>query len=142
MTEHGTTSVQDALEPTIWYFAYGSNMRSSVMAKRSLKPLATERFVVPTHELTFDVFGVPYSEPAMASIKIRSTCAKYRHAVHGVAYRLSKTDYTQLVVSEGAGVAYDEIEVNGYLIGSKDKLAARTLVATLAPGKSLAPPTF
>ena len=112
------------------------------MAKRSLKPLATERFVVPTHELTFDVFGVPYSEPAMASIKIRSTCAKYRHAVHGVAYRLSKTDYTQLVVSEGAGVAYDEIEVNGYLIGSKDKLAARTLVATLAPGKSLAPPTF
>lgn len=122
-------------------------MRSSVMAARGIYPSATKKVVAPSHILTFDVFGVPYGEPAMASIA--DTCLNHSAvatpvepppmAVHGVAYCLSPEDYLRLVISEGAGIAYREINVEAYLMPShededvivdKGKLIiARTLVA-------------
>lgn len=131
-------------EDKIWYFAYGSNMRSSVMAGRGIIPSAVENVVVPTHILTFDVFGVPYSEPAMASIFKPPQPAIVRHEqamdsnaatvtvqppVHGVAYLLSHRNYRSLVVSEGAGIAYRETEVDAYRIYGQSKIVVRTLVA-------------
>src|SRR3569833_4454868 len=55
----------------VWFFAYGSNMKSSVMERRGITPLAVQRLCVPSHVRTFDVFGAPFSEPAMASIAER-----------------------------------------------------------------------
>lgn len=128
----------------IWYLAYGSNMLSSVMTRRGITPSAVENVVVPSHILTFDVFGVPYSEPAMASIvkAPRPTGVRHEQAtesnaadsnipppVHGVAYLLSRQNYLSLVVSEGAGIAYREVEVDAYKIHGGSKIVARTLVA-------------
>jgi hypothetical protein len=122
--------------PGIWYFAYGSNIMQSVMDSRGVTPCAVEKVVVPSYILTFDVFGVPYSEPAMASIAKRSVMPKEASqpeppAVHGVAYLLSPAQYTKLVVSEGAGIAYVEIEVDAMVLSSEPPkaIATRTLVA-------------
>src|SRR4051794_26625901 len=113
--------------PNVWYFAYGSNMKSSVMAGRNIVPLAVKPVYAPRYYLTFDIFGVPYAEPSFASV------AEFPHAAqkkdktlqlnigpktasvppaHGVAYLLSPTDYNRLVVTEGGGVAYDEISLD------------------------------
>jgi hypothetical protein len=103
----------------IWYFAYGSNMRSSGMSARGIVPLMARAVVVPSCVLCFDIFGIPYSEPAFASIRPRddhaTTDTKADHVdippVHGVAYLLSNEGYRRLVLTEGAGVGYDEIVV-------------------------------
>ena len=122
--------------PGIWYFAYGSNIMQSVMDSRGLTPCAVERVVVPSYILTFDVFGVPYSEPAMASIAKRSVVHEEvdqpeRPAVHGVAYLLSQAQYRELIVSEGAGMAYVEVEVDATVLSSEPQrvIVTRTLAA-------------
>lgn len=126
----------------IWYFAYGSNLRSSVMAGRGITPFAVEKVVVPSHILTFDVFGLPYSEPAMASVARHPATSHDNRAVkcnavpeteplpvHGVVYLLSHQDYLRLIVSEGAGIAYRETEVDAYQICGGGKIVAQTLMA-------------
>ncbi|MCJ1251408.1 hypothetical protein MMC30_008641 [Trapelia coarctata] len=128
-------------EGEVWYFAYGSNMRTAVLKKRGVIPSAGRRVVVPTHVLTFDVFGVPYSEPAMASIVrhrdvVGSENAESRPpAVHGIAYLLSNADFTRLVIAEGAGIAYEVVPVTGHLLEDSDsdewprEMVLQTLVA-------------
>lgn len=111
-----------------WYFAYGSNMRSAVMQNRGVMTLAREIVVVPSHVLSFDVFGVPYSEPAMASITLSGERARPPDhvsnppppPVHGVAFLVSHADYVRLLVSEGAGTAYEEVELEAIPIASRD----------------------
>jgi gliotoxin/aspirochlorine biosynthesis gamma-glutamylcyclotransferase len=118
--------------PLVWYFAYGSNMRSSVMSSRGLHIAASQPVVVPSHILTFDVFGIPYTEPAMASITLRisSRPAEQLPDVHGAVYLLSHSDFARLVLSEGAGTAYREIEVEAHVLGPEQRvIKARTLVA-------------
>jgi hypothetical protein len=117
--------------PKIWYFAYGSNMKSSVMTGRGIKPLDIKSVVAPKYYLTFDIFGVPYAEPSFASVAefsdaiVKKEKNLYLHLgltaipvppVHGVAYLLSAQDYHRLVVTEGGGVAYDEISLEAIIL--------------------------
>ncbi|KAK2052750.1 hypothetical protein LY76DRAFT_598380, partial [Colletotrichum caudatum] len=97
----------DGRDP-VWYFAYGSNLHPSVMARRGITPLNARCVSVPSHVLVFDVFGVPYSEPAMAGIQQKPAGCD-TPAVHGVAYLLSASDYERLRVSEGAGTGYRDV---------------------------------
>ena len=117
------TSLEDTRK--IWYFAYGSNMRASVMQNRGIAAIAKEIAVVPSHVLSFDVFGVPYSEPAMGSITRRKDLpldkANYVPSVHGVACLVSHADYVRLLVSEGAGTAYKEVELDAFIIPVGEK---------------------
>ena len=143
------TGVGDA--DNIWYFAYGSNMRASVMENRGVKVVAGEGAVILSHVLRFDIFGVPYSEPAMASIapveSLPSDQTKILPPpVHGVAYLVSHADYVRLLISEGAGTAYEEIELQAQLLDrSKDVetearvITVKTLVARY-PFRQSAPP--
>ena len=121
----------------IWYFAYGSNMRASVMQNRGITALAKEIAVVPSHTLSFDVFGVPYSEPAMGSITSRKE-ANYLPSVHGVAYLVSHADYVRLLVSEGAGTAYKETKLDAVVIptgkGDGNEVEAEGEVVKLSRG--------
>lgn len=130
---------------TVWYFGYGSNIRSASMRKRQISPLQTKPVVVPSHILTFDIFGIPYAEPAFASISAYSEdelgLTKSKEyvqspervpAVHGIAYQLTTQDYRSLVLSEGAGVGYDEVEVEALPISptrTQEKIMVRTLKA-------------
>ena len=144
MTANVSSPFSVATASEVWYFAYGSNMRPSVMTNRGLSPLATEKALIPSHVLTFDVFGVPYSEPAMASIAegpTSSICESYGDSskippVHGIAYLLPLAEYKNLVISEGAGIAYRESELTGCLLAAQGihgnvqrKIVMRTLVA-------------
>ncbi|QGI65294.1 hypothetical protein CEK26_009245 [Fusarium fujikuroi] len=97
----------------VWYFAYGSNMASTTLIRRQLSPKDSRPVVVFSHVLCFDVFGVPYKEPAMAGIRERTPVddTKATPSVHGMAYLLSREEYHRLIVSEGAGVAYVEMEL-------------------------------
>ena len=111
----------DASQGTVWYFGFGSNMKSTTMTSRGIKILDKKVVKVPSHILTFDVFGLAYSEPSMASI------AKYTYSapvdnddirdrppdVHGVAFHITAADLTRLIASEGGGVAYREIMIAG-----------------------------
>ena len=115
------------------------------MANRGLTPKACTTMVVPSYTLTFDVFGMPYTEPAMASIaKVSGLACEEADsdsskppAVHGVAYLLPSADYSRLIAAEGAGTAYEEIEIEGFVLqeagekGSKNRrtIRARTLTA-------------
>lgn len=107
------------------------------MAARGLHPSAIKKVIVPSHILTFDIFGVPYGEPAMASIAdirsnppaVATTVEPPSLAVHGVAYYLSSEDYLRLVISEGVGIAYRETNVEAYRLDNGQLIIARTLVA-------------
>ncbi|KAL8911348.1 MAG: hypothetical protein Q9171_003475 [Xanthocarpia ochracea] len=121
-----------------WYFAYGSNMRSSVMQGRGLTILAAEMVKIPSHQLSFDIFGMPYSEPAMASICLAGSQRRppeqgSNPPVHGIAFLLSQADYVRLLVSEGAGTAYEDVELDAtsfYAVRGVDTtIQVHTLVA-------------
>jgi hypothetical protein len=108
-------------------------MKSSVMQGRGIIPLEVRRARVDGYVLTFDVFGLPYSEPSMASIAPYTRTEELQHVpdVCGVAYLLSSVDFKRLVGSEGGGVAYDEIEVEGNSWRSEEpeQIRMHTLVA-------------
>ncbi len=121
----------------VWYFAYGSNMSDAVMGRRGLHPIQAHNAVAPSHRLIFDVYGVPFSEPAMASIEDRPPDAE-GPPVHGVVYLLTEDDYARILVSEGAGIGYHEtgirvqaVAVDGNRIpkSGPTMIDARTLVA-------------
>jgi hypothetical protein len=136
MEKDRTHKQGDDADSSVWYFAYGSNMRASVMSSRGLRITATQPVVVPSHILTFDVFGIPYAEPAMASIsprprrRVHNGPLEQAPDVHGAAYLLSKSDFIKLVLSEGAGTAYREIEVEAQVLQSETRvIRAKALVA-------------
>jgi gliotoxin/aspirochlorine biosynthesis gamma-glutamylcyclotransferase len=128
----------------IWYFAYGSNMKSSCMEGRKITPLAQRNVQVRTHYVTFDIFGIPYSEPSYASIEefpqgskadLKLLWGSREIAVPsacGVAYLLTAADAHRLLLTEGSGVVYDLIKVEAVCLGSNgepcgEKIAAYTL---------------
>ncbi|KAL4783357.1 hypothetical protein BJX76DRAFT_348666 [Aspergillus varians] len=111
-------------------------MKSSVMKSRGIAPLKTEPVVLPSYILCFDIFGIPYAEPAFASIApIRDEHNDPQREsippVHGVAYLLTPDDYRRLVLSEGAGVGYDEIMVDAGVLDSAGVVQSEILVHTL-----------
>ncbi|EHY54824.1 Gamma-glutamyl cyclotransferase gliK [Exophiala dermatitidis] len=113
------------LNSAIWYFGYGSNIRSASMTKREITPLQAQAVVVPSYILTFDIFGIPCAEPAFASIATYQDIEETQQhtqvpPVHGVAYLLTRDDYRRLVLSEGSGVGYDEIQVEAFPIANTD----------------------
>lgn len=132
----------------LWYLAYGSNMKSSSMASRDVVPIAAKVVHVPTHYFTFDIFGIPYSEPCYASIEqfpnqgqgqlqlIHNKECFNVPSLYGVAYLLSPSDFHRLLITEGSGVVYDLVKVDAYEHSerkaegaSEKKLAAYTLKA-------------
>ena len=53
---------------TILYLAYGSNLcHKTFQGRRGIRPLAQVNVVVPELKLTFDLPGIPYSEPCFAN---------------------------------------------------------------------------
>jgi hypothetical protein len=115
------------------------------MSNRKITPLSTKAVEVPTHYVTFDVFGIPYSEPCYASIekfcnegggKLQLTHPKGCLNVPplcGIAHLLSPADFHRLLVTEGSGVVYEIIQLEAFaLTGTKQRgrrLTAYTLKA-------------
>ncbi|KAK7178675.1 gliotoxin biosynthesis protein [Paraphaeosphaeria sporulosa] len=135
----------------LWYLAYGSNMKSSSMAARNIIPIAAKAVSVPTHYFTFDVFGIPYSEPCYASIeqfpdggrgKLQLIHNKQRFDVLplcAIAYLLSPADFNRLLVTEGSGVVYDHIKVEAYELSAAEPQGADRVSLTAYTLKSKRP---
>ena len=63
-------------DDTVLYFAYGSNMNvDTFQGMRAMKPTRSSAVVLRGYELVFNVPGLPYVEPAFASV--REACLLY-----------------------------------------------------------------
>ncbi|KAH7303240.1 hypothetical protein B0I35DRAFT_455322 [Stachybotrys elegans] len=113
----------------VWYLAYGSNLSAAkFIHDRGITPISTAVVTVPGWTLVMDTAGVPYSEPAFASI---TPAAEKSVQLVGIAYQLTPDMYRKVLASEGGGVAYAEIEVWAERITAGDKFPVRTLRTVL-----------
>jgi gliotoxin/aspirochlorine biosynthesis gamma-glutamylcyclotransferase len=131
----------DSSDKPLWYLGYGSNMTVGSMEGRNVAIQATKVVNVPTHYVTFDIFGIPYSEPCYASIeefpsggngKIQLDHGPNSFQVPslcGVVYLLTASDFHRLLVTEGAGVVYDVVEVQAYELDNERKRTGEPLTA-------------
>jgi len=98
---------------TIWYLAYGSNLSAQkFIHDRKIQPLKAICVAVPGYVLDMNSAGVPYSEPAFASISpVGNTMQEKLAQLIGTSYLLTPDMYAKVIASEGGGIAYKEIEV-------------------------------
>jgi gliotoxin/aspirochlorine biosynthesis gamma-glutamylcyclotransferase len=133
---------EHAIDKSLWYLGYGSNMRFSSMTGRNVTPLATKAVTVPTHYVTFDIFGIPYSEPCYASIEqFPKGGSRQLQLVHGsnpgvkvpplcgIAHHLTASDFHRLLVTEGSGVVYDVVEVQAYELDDRGRARGEAFTA-------------
>ncbi|KAF2869627.1 hypothetical protein BDV95DRAFT_546675 [Massariosphaeria phaeospora] len=125
---------------TIWYFAYGSNMSETVLTgRRKIQPHDSKIARCNEFSLSFNVMGVPYSDPAMGGLRIRDTSSTHDETaseatsltsmpVHGIAYLLDAAEFRRLVAIEGGGIAYRVIEIQLDILGTNSNVRASTLV--------------
>lgn len=138
-----TTAALDASkskgEKTILYLAYGSNLAAETfLGRRGIKPLSATNVHVPSLDLTFDLPGIPYTEPCFANTSYRrvpqlpfpptkpwsESSEKEEHSYLNCEDR--SLDYHKLRWPKGlVGVVY-EVSVEDY----------RTIVATEGGGAS------
>ena len=126
-------AVHALCDVTVRYFAYGSNMATSVLTgRRRITPLETRGGVVRDHRLAFTLAGFGL-EPAFASCDVAEG-----ERLHGVCYTLSIGDWLRVCASEGVPAAYRvrTVAVECYDGCSRD---AYTLQASLPLPFSLPP---
>lgn len=129
-----TIPVPDA---DVWYLAYGSNLSTKkFIHDRGITPISSVSVTVPGWTLSMDSAGVPYSEPAFASIlPIHSSGSEKAVQLIGTAYQLTSEMYKKVLASEGGGIVYAEVEVWAEVLkddeANAQKLRVRSLVTVL-----------
>jgi hypothetical protein len=116
---------------TILYLAYGSNLCAETFkGKRGIKPLSAVNVHVPSLDLTFDLPGIPYTEPCFANTRYRlppshSDSDYHKDLWHkgliGVVYEVTPEDYRTIIATEGGGASYQDVIVPCFALppGSK-----------------------
>ncbi|MFI5316550.1 MAG: gamma-glutamylcyclotransferase [Myxococcota bacterium] len=85
-----------AAEPSLWYFAYGSNLDpGTFLGRRRMRPLATRIVALENFELCFDLPVGP-GERGVANVAPRDG-----ERVWGVSYLLTHSDADRLDRTEG-----------------------------------------
>ncbi|KAF2683404.1 hypothetical protein K458DRAFT_45828, partial [Lentithecium fluviatile CBS 122367] len=143
-------------QKTVLYLAYGSNLcNETFRGKRGIKPLSQVNVVVPSLRLTFDLPGIPYTEPCFANSAARDPESSSRHVEEadyhkdrwhkgmvGCVYEVTPTDYAHIIATEGGGASYEDILVDCYPLPDADVVPsipatpgfkAHTLFAPAAP---------
>ncbi len=129
---------------TILYLAYGSNLCAKTFrGRRGIKPLAEINVLVPDLKLTFDLPGMPYTEPCFANVAwkngshqgrvgptedVESTPLlpsdeepeyrkdRWTKGLVGVVYEVTKADFATIIVTEGGGMSYQDVLVTCHLL--------------------------
>ena len=92
--------------PSLWYFAYGSNLDpGTFLGRRRMRPSDTRRALLSGYRLVFDL-SVGKGERAVANL----APAPAAH-VHGVAYAISRPGAIWLDRTEGVPRAYRRVPV-------------------------------
>ena len=95
--------------PSVWVFAFGSNMKKDVLeGRRMIKPAESVPAIVPGYMLTFNQPGLPYREPGFATIEPLDAKYPGSRPVHGVAHLMTPTQWEYYKETEGASVQSDE----------------------------------
>ena len=121
---------RDALETTLWYFAYGSNMSSAIfLGRREMHPLETRPACLDGYRLCFTLPVGP-GERGVANVE-RAVAAH----VWGVAYRIARAEGEHLDRTEGVlGGLYERLPV--VVTAAADRLQAFTYRSSFAsPGR-------
>ncbi|KAH7355883.1 hypothetical protein BKA66DRAFT_429303 [Pyrenochaeta sp. MPI-SDFR-AT-0127] len=116
---------------TVLYLAYGSNLcKETFRGSRGIRPLSQLNVVVPSLRLTFDLPGVPYTEPCFANTARRSSDTRaqridyhknrWHKGLVGVVYEVTLADYAHIIATEGGGSAYHDILVDCYALPDCD----------------------
>ncbi|KAL8767762.1 MAG: hypothetical protein Q9209_005848 [Squamulea sp. 1 TL-2023] len=136
--------LQDASkqDETYLYLAYGSNLASSTFrGVRGIQPLAALNVVVPELVMTFDLPGLPYTEPCFANTAYRTpssspsnfslpqvprtqfsdeektpllptyTNPHWPKGLVGVVYEVTPQDFAHIIATEGGGASYHDVLV-------------------------------
>jgi hypothetical protein len=137
--EQQTAQDQTGLKDTVLYLAYGSNLCvETFRGKRGIQPLSQVNVLVPELVATFDLPGVPYSEPCFANTRYRQldpvapadTSEKdqlllqpsdyhkdhWQKGLVGVVYEVTKRDYAHIIATEGGGAGYQDVVVDCYTL--------------------------
>ena len=116
----------------VWNFAYGSNMHPDKRHQRaSMNIIEVLPASVPDWKLVFDLQGISFLEPSMASISPAPG-----DNVHGVLLKMSRDCFDQLVRSEGGDNSYERITVTATTYDGREvkALAFKTLTDRQLPG--------
>ena len=126
------------------YLAYGSNLAAATfLGRRGIRPLSQVNVVVPELVMTFDLPGLPYTEPCFANSAYRShkppataisdsekaallpdsERAKYSNphwpkGLVGVVYEVTPSDFAHIIATEGGGASYQDVLVDCYVLPS------------------------
>ncbi|MCJ1226777.1 hypothetical protein MMC12_003431 [Toensbergia leucococca] len=124
---------------TVLYLAYGSNLSAETFqGNRGIRPVSQVNVVVPDLVMTFDLAGLPYTEPCFANTKYRSERpdvttssekapllpapliptdyhkTRWKKGLVGVVYEVTKEDYAHIIATEGGGAAYQDVVIDCY----------------------------
>ena len=100
------------------YFAYGSNVNTKTFnGTRGITPSAAYPAVLPGYELVFNVPGLPFVEPAFASVRrvvgekhdapSTGRFARFATETHGVAYVVTDEQWRTILRTETSYVRED-----------------------------------
>ena len=117
---------------TVLYLGYGSNLAAETfLGKRGIRPLSQINIVAPSITLTFDLPGLPYSEPCFANSRYRDDPSSgkpaprppyhknaWKKGLVGVVYEVTKEDYAHIIATEGGGSGYHDVLVDCYVLDS------------------------
>jgi hypothetical protein len=124
---------------TVLYLAYGSNLSAETFrGKRGIQPISQLNVLVPQLVATFDLPGVPYSEPCFANTRYRQSDGdtrtdasekdelvprpldhhkdRWHKGLVGVVYEVTKTEYAHIIATEGGGAGYQDVVVDCYTL--------------------------
>ncbi|KAF2031812.1 hypothetical protein EK21DRAFT_62449 [Setomelanomma holmii] len=124
-------------EQTVLYLAYGSNLcNETFRGVRGIRPLSQVNVLVPSLRLTFDLPGVPYTEPCFANTarQVSDSPLKHTQSSHGseyhkdrwhkglvgVVYEVTFSDYAHIIATEGGGSSYKDILVDCHVLPFAD----------------------
>jgi hypothetical protein len=124
-------------QKTVLYLAYGSNLcNETFRGVRGIRPLSQVNVVVPSLRLTFDLPGIPYSEPCFANTARRDPNAppsaddslqkadyhkdRWYKGLVGVVYEVTLSDYAHIIATEGGGSAYHDILIDCFVLPRAD----------------------
>lgn len=134
-TSELTQAVINAVEEkgkTVLYLAYGSNLCNETFRDaRGIRPLSQVNVLVPELRLTFDLPGVPYTEPCFANSARRDPSHtralkgdyhkdRWHKGMVGCVYEVTLSDYAHIIATEGGGTAYNDILVTCYPLPDGD----------------------
>ncbi|EFC48817.1 predicted protein [Naegleria gruberi] len=104
-----TDSSSSAKDKIVWYFAFGANMASKVLiGRRQVQPIESYPCIVNGYDLQFDMKGLPYFEPAFASISKSEKAIGSIGYCHGVVHKITREQMDHIRRTEG-GNGHDDL---------------------------------